>query len=132
LVSVTPFKKYLNNKTLLAFLVLNLPCDLNLLKVLIALGRTTFVPIIKRNGDTGLRDARMTLFVDQFLQVVHPRQREGGKTQHEQDCVHYVRFAGTVQTSYRVELFVEIGDYRALRVGFETIDYQFFYVHFKF
>jgi glutamyl-tRNA reductase len=72
----------------------------------------------------------MALLVDQFLEVVHSRQREARKTQHEQDCVHYVRFTRTVQTCNRVELFVEIGYYCTLWVRFETIYYQFFYVHF--
>ena len=45
----------------------DLPCDGDLVEVLVAQGRLLLVSIVESDGDSGLGDARLTVLVDQFL-----------------------------------------------------------------
>lgn len=105
---------------LLGFSGLDLTGHLDFRNILEALGRGVLVPVIEGDRDTGLGNTGLALLVDQFLEVGDTGNGEGLEPQDEQDGVHDVGLAGTVESSNGVELLVEVSDDGSLGVGLES------------
>ena len=67
------------------------------------------VPIVEYNGNTGLVDTRLSLFVDQLGQVPGTNLGEIGNSEDEADGVENVGFARTIEAGDGIEVGIESG-----------------------
>lgn len=85
----------------------NLPRHINFLALLVTNRTGGLVLIIEHDGDTGLVDAGLALFVDEFGEVAGADLWEVLDAQDEADGVEDVGFAGAVEAGDGVEVRVE-------------------------
>ena len=71
----------------------DLPGDGDLVVVLVPQRRLLLVAVVEGDGDGGLRDARLTILVDQLLQVGRPDVAQVGDTEEETDGVQDITFS---------------------------------------
>lgn len=99
--------------------------------VFVVAGRALgFVHVVEGDRDGGFGDARVAAFVDELLEMGRAHLGEIADAQYEADRVEYVGLARAVEAGYGVEVRVEWTHDRGLGVGFESFDYDLFYVHF--
>jgi hypothetical protein len=85
----------------------HLPRHVDLLALLVSHGTAGFVLVVEHDGDGGLVDARLALFVNELGEVAGADLREVLNAQDEADGVEDVGFAGAVEARYGVEVRVE-------------------------
>ena len=85
----------------------NLTRDGNFFAVVVPDGRVGSVAVVEDDGDGGLGDARLALFVDELGQVPRADLGQVRDSQNEADGVEDVGFAGAVQARDCVEVWVE-------------------------
>lgn len=68
-----------------------------------------FVLIVEYDGNTGLVDTRLSLFVDQLGQIPGTNLGEVGNSEDEADGVENVGFARTIETGDGIEVGIESG-----------------------
>ena len=71
----------------------DLPGDGDLVVVLVPQRRLLLVAVVEGDGDGGLRDARLTILVDQLLQIGRPDVAQVGNTEEETDSVQDITFS---------------------------------------
>ena len=107
----------------------HLPRDADRLAELLPQRRRARVRVVENERDGRLRDARLTLLVDEVLQRRRAHLREVRNAEHEANRVEDVRLAGAVQARDRIELLIPARHDRALRVRLEAVDDHLLEVH---
>ena len=69
-----------------------------------------FILVVEHDGNTGLVDTRLSLFVDQLGQIPGTNLGEIGNSEDEADGVENVGFAGTIETGDGIEVGIESGE----------------------
>lgn len=99
--------------------------------VLVAKRATAPIRIIENNGNGGLGNTRLALFVDKFLEIGSPDLLQIGDAQYEADGVENVGLSGAIEASDSVEEWVETRNHSPRRVRLETLQAYLLYVHFS-
>lgn len=107
----------------------NLARDGDLGRVLVAERGAGAVGVVEDDGDSSLRDAGLTLLVNQLLERGGAHLAQIGDAEHEADGVEDVGLAGAVETGNGVEQRVEPRHHRPSRVRLKALQAYLLDVH---
>ncbi len=92
----------------LRLLVLDRPSHVDVLMLLVAWRGLTLDFVVELDRHCGLGHSRITLLVNEFLQIFSSHMLKAGDAEDEANGVQDVGFATPVQAGYRIELAVKL------------------------
>jgi len=118
------------NKKFCYFVFCYLTCHYQLLAVLVACGSHLLVNAFELYGNRCFFDTCETFFVDQLGQSSFESQHFlASWTEQKLDSIQNIAFAWAIESSYGIELGVEIRDDSSVHVSLEALQNDLLYVH---